>query len=119
LFTLQVRKLNLGQKKAHLIEIQVNGGSVSDKVDFATKLFEKAVTVDSVFNVNEMIDTIAITKVGSICCYCLAAAAALAVCDIRGSSSSSSICLWMYWTPSPSPRWVVLSCGSDGSSSSR
>jgi large subunit ribosomal protein L3e len=58
----QVRKLNLGQKKAHLIEIQVNGGSVSDKVDFATKLFEKAVTVDSVFNVNEMIDTIAITK---------------------------------------------------------
>jgi ribosomal protein L3 len=40
---LQVRKLTgLGQKKAHLIEIQVNGGSsVSDKVDFATKLFEK------------------------------------------------------------------------------
>jgi large subunit ribosomal protein L3e len=62
----QVRKLNLGQKKAHLIEIQVNGGSISDKVDFATKLFEKAVTVDSVFNVNEMIDTIAITKVGCI-----------------------------------------------------
>jgi large subunit ribosomal protein L3e len=60
----QVRKLTgLGQKKAHLIEIQVNGGSsVSDKVDFATKLFEKAVTVDSVFQTNEMIDTIAITK---------------------------------------------------------
>jgi hypothetical protein len=40
---LQIRKLGgLGQKKAHLIEIQVNGGaSVSDKVDFATKLFEK------------------------------------------------------------------------------
>lgn len=40
---LQVRKLTgLGQKKAHLIEIQVNGGAnVSDKVDFATKLFEK------------------------------------------------------------------------------
>lgn len=60
----QVRKLNLGQKKAHLIEIQVNGGaSASDKVDFAVKLFEKAVTVDSVFSANEMIDTIAITKV--------------------------------------------------------
>jgi large subunit ribosomal protein L3e len=60
----QIRKLGgLGQKKAHLIEIQVNGGaSVSDKVDFATKLFEKAVTVDSVFQANEMIDTIAITK---------------------------------------------------------
>lgn len=38
-----MRKLSgLGQKKAHLIEVQVNGGaSVSDKVDFATKLFEK------------------------------------------------------------------------------
>eukprot|EP00878_Enallax_costatus_P035740 GHUV01039954.1.p1 GENE.GHUV01039954.1~~GHUV01039954.1.p1 ORF type:complete len:305 (-),score=120.92 GHUV01039954.1:236-1150(-) len=59
----QVRKLNLGQKKAHLIEIQVNGGaSAADKVDFAVKLFEKAVTVDSVFSANEMIDTIAITK---------------------------------------------------------
>lgn len=58
-----MRKLGLGQKKAHLIEIQVNGGNVADKVDFATKLFEKAVTVDSVFNTNEMIDTIAITKV--------------------------------------------------------
>lgn len=63
-FVPQVRKLNLGQKKAHLIEIQVNGGaSASDKVDFAVKLFEKAVTVDSVFSSNEMIDTIAITKV--------------------------------------------------------
>lgn len=39
---LQVRKLTgLGQKKAHLIEIQVNGGTTNDKVDFATKLFEK------------------------------------------------------------------------------
>ncbi|KAF8063718.1 RPL3 [Scenedesmus sp. PABB004] len=58
----QVRKLNLGQKKAHLIEIQVNGGSVEDKVNFAVDLFEKAVTVDSVFQANEMLDTIAITK---------------------------------------------------------
>jgi large subunit ribosomal protein L3e len=58
----QVKKVGLGQKKAHLIEIQVNGGSVADKVDFAAKMFEKAVTVESVFNVNEMIDTIAITK---------------------------------------------------------
>jgi large subunit ribosomal protein L3e len=58
----QVRKLALGQKKAHLIEIQVNGGTTTDKVDFATSLFEKAVTVDSVFQSNEMIDTIAITK---------------------------------------------------------
>jgi len=40
----------------------VNGGSVEDKVDFAHKLFESAVRVDSVFSANEMIDTIAITR---------------------------------------------------------
>lgn len=59
----QVRKLPIGQKKAHLMEIQVNGGAdVAAKVDFAHSLFEKAVTVDSIFATNEMIDTIAITK---------------------------------------------------------
>jgi large subunit ribosomal protein L3e len=58
----QVRKLPLGQKKAHIMEVQLNGGSVADKVDYAYNLFEKAVTVDSVFQPNEMIDTIAITK---------------------------------------------------------
>jgi hypothetical protein len=79
---LQVRKLNLGQKKAHLIEIQVNGGSVSDKVDFATKLFEKAVTVDSVFNVNEMIDTIAITKVGCLSIQKVAYCRGCSSCDL-------------------------------------
>lgn len=58
----QVSKLNLGTKKAHLMEIQVNGGTVGQKVDFATGLFEKQVTVDSVFQPNEMIDTIGITR---------------------------------------------------------
>jgi len=58
----QIRKLNLGQKKAHMAEIQVNGGTIAQKVDFAYSMFEKSVTVDSVFSVNEMIDTIAITK---------------------------------------------------------
>jgi len=58
----QVRKLPLGQKKAHLMEVQVNGGSIAAKVDFAYSMFEKAVTVDSVFALNEQIDTIAITK---------------------------------------------------------
>merc|ERR1712072_331633 len=35
----QIRKLKIGQKKAHMMEIQVNGGSVDDKVSFATGLF--------------------------------------------------------------------------------
>lgn len=46
----------------HYCRPQVNGGGVPEKVDFAYQLFEKAVTVDSVFQPNEMIDTIAITK---------------------------------------------------------
>jgi len=58
----QIKKLPLGQKKAHLMEIQVNGGSIAAKVDFAYSLFEKQVSVDAVFQTNEMIDTIAISK---------------------------------------------------------
>jgi large subunit ribosomal protein L3e len=58
----QVRKVPIGQKKAHLMEIQVNGGTPADKVDFAYGLFEKPVPLSSVFTTNEMIDTIAITK---------------------------------------------------------
>eukprot|EP00475_Leptophrys_vorax_P035566 TRINITY_DN586_c0_g1_i1.p2 TRINITY_DN586_c0_g1~~TRINITY_DN586_c0_g1_i1.p2 ORF type:complete len:390 (-),score=39.73 TRINITY_DN586_c0_g1_i1:371-1540(-) len=58
----EVQKLHgIKQKKAHLIEIQVNGGSIADKVDWGYKLFEKAVPIDAVFNKDEMIDTIAIT----------------------------------------------------------
>ncbi len=58
----QIRKTGLKQKKAHLMEIQVNGGSVADKVDFAHDLFEKPVSVSSVFEQDEVIDVIAVTK---------------------------------------------------------
>jgi len=58
----QTRKLKLRQKKAHLMEIQVNGGSVADKVDFAYSLFEKQIPVDTVFQENDMIDVIGVTK---------------------------------------------------------
>merc|ERR1719218_60309 len=58
----QIRKVKLRQKKAHLMEIQINGGSVSDKVDFATGLFEKNVPLSSVFQENELIDTAALNK---------------------------------------------------------
>merc|ERR1711924_432429 len=58
----QISKLNFRQKKAHICEIQVNGGSMADKIAFAEALFEKPVFVGSVFEKNEMIDTIAITK---------------------------------------------------------
>merc|ERR1711868_240999 len=58
----QISKMNFRQKKAHICEIQVNGGSMADKIAFAKDLFEKKVAIDEVFEQNEMIDTIAITK---------------------------------------------------------
>ena len=39
----QISKVKIGQKKAHLKEIQVNGGTTEAKVDFVTKLFEQEV----------------------------------------------------------------------------
>lgn len=45
----QVGLVKLRQKKAHICEIQVNGGDVAAKVDFARGLFEQKVPVDAVF----------------------------------------------------------------------
>jgi len=58
----QIRKIGLRQKKAHIMEIQVNGGTVDQKVDFGVTLFEKQIPIDSVFEVNEQIDCIGVTK---------------------------------------------------------
>ncbi|KAL0357125.1 UNVERIFIED_CONTAM: 60S ribosomal protein L3 [Sesamum calycinum] len=59
----QIRKMKgLKQKKAHLMEIQVNGGTIAQKVDFAYGFFEKQVPVDAVFQKDEMIDIIGVTK---------------------------------------------------------
>ena len=58
----QVQKLKIGQKKAHLLEIQVNGGSMEEKVAFAKSLLEKEVKVSDVFEMDEMVDVIGVTK---------------------------------------------------------
>jgi len=58
----QIRKIKIGQKKAHVMEIQVNGGNTTQKVDFALKLLEKPVPVDKVFKKDESIDIIGVTK---------------------------------------------------------
>merc|ERR1712217_365586 len=50
------------KKKAYLMEVQINGGSIADKVDFGHGLLEKPVEIDSIFEQDEMIDCIAITK---------------------------------------------------------
>jgi large subunit ribosomal protein L3e len=57
-----VEKAKIGQKKAHMKEIQVNGGDVAAKVDYCVGLFEKDVRVQDVFSMNEMIDCIGVTK---------------------------------------------------------
>jgi large subunit ribosomal protein L3e len=53
---------SLRQRKAHIMEIQVNGGSVSDKVDFAKGLLEQEIPVDTVFAEGERIDVLGATK---------------------------------------------------------
>lgn len=58
----QPAKLSGRQKKAHIMEIQVNGGTIEQKVDFITKLFEQSLPVSAVFSESEMIDVIAVTK---------------------------------------------------------
>jgi len=57
----QVGKVKLGQKKAHLKEVQVNGGTTEKKVDFVMGLFEQEVKIESVFSQDEMIDTIGVS----------------------------------------------------------
>jgi large subunit ribosomal protein L3e len=58
----QVSKTGLKQKKAHIMEIQVNGGNAAQKVDFAVDLFEKPVPVSAVFAESEMIDVMGVTR---------------------------------------------------------
>ncbi|KAJ1548213.1 60S ribosomal protein L3 [Cladochytrium tenue] len=58
----QISLVKIGQKKAHVMEIQLNGGSISDKVDWAREHFEKTIKVADVFGQNEMIDVIGVTK---------------------------------------------------------
>ncbi|KAF6040131.1 RpL3 [Bugula neritina] len=58
----QMKLMNQRQKKAHLMEIQVNGGTIADKVNWAKEHLEKQVPVSSVFMQDEMLDVIGVTK---------------------------------------------------------
>jgi len=58
----QIKKVQLRQKKAHLMEIQVNGGTVDQKVKWGYELFERQVPVDTVFSQNDYVDLIGVTK---------------------------------------------------------
>jgi len=58
----QQKLLRKKQKKADLMEVQVNGGSIPEKVDWAAKHLEKKIPVADVFAQDEMIDVIGATK---------------------------------------------------------
>lgn len=58
----QQKLVKLRQKKAHIMEIQVNGGDVAEKVDWAKERLENPAPVTKVFNKDEMIDVIGVTK---------------------------------------------------------
>lgn len=50
------------QKKAHIMEIQLNGGTIPQKIQWAREHMEKSVPLSQVFAQNEMIDVIGVTK---------------------------------------------------------
>eukprot|EP01069_Polyplicarium_translucidae_P000184 Polyplicarium_translucidae@DN1103_c0_g1_i3.p1 len=58
----QTSEIGFGMRKAHIMEIQINGGTVPDKIEFVKKMFEQPLPVSAVFAEHEMVDTIAVTK---------------------------------------------------------
>merc|ERR1711872_1161322 len=58
----QIKLLRKRQKKAHIHEIQLNGGTIPEKVDYARGLMEKTVPIKDVFAQDEMVDIIGVTK---------------------------------------------------------
>uniref|UniRef100_A0AC34R6E9 60S ribosomal protein L3 n=1 Tax=Panagrolaimus sp. JU765 TaxID=591449 RepID=A0AC34R6E9_9BILA len=58
----QMKLMRHKDKKAHIIEVQINGGTVPEKVDWAREHFEKQIPVDQVFQQDEFVDTIGVTK---------------------------------------------------------
>jgi large subunit ribosomal protein L3e len=58
----QIRKLKLRQKVADLLEVQINGGDVNAKVDYARALFEQEMSVDKVFSEGEVVDVCSATR---------------------------------------------------------
>jgi len=50
------------RRKTWIKEIQINGGTIDQKIDYVKGLFEKKVSVTEVFKKDENCDTIAVTK---------------------------------------------------------
>ena len=57
-----MKLMNQRQKKAHIMEVQLNGGSIADKVEWAKEHLEKQTRVTEVFAQDEMLDVVGVTK---------------------------------------------------------
>jgi len=57
-----MHKKKTRSKKAHIMEVQINGGSIAEKINFVKGHFEKDLKVDQVFGQNEVIDVVGVTK---------------------------------------------------------
>merc|ERR1712168_1482424 len=58
----QMKTLPLKQKKAHVLELQVNGGEIPEKVDFAQGLLEKSISIRDLFADDDNVDCIGVTQ---------------------------------------------------------
>jgi len=58
----QTKILPLKLRKAHIMEVQLNGGTIADKVDWARERLEKTIPIGEVFSQDEMLDIIGVTK---------------------------------------------------------
>lgn len=58
----KINMIKLDSKKAHVLEVQVNGGTVEDKVQYALSIFNKDVKIGEVFDEQELISICGVTK---------------------------------------------------------
>ena len=58
----KLRNHRVEVKRAHIAEVQINGGTIKAKVEMAQSLLEKEVRVDSVFKQSEACDVVSVTK---------------------------------------------------------
>jgi len=58
----KISKTGLKQKKAPVLEIQINGGTTEQKINFIEKISQKEVSISDIFQSREIIDAIGITK---------------------------------------------------------
>jgi len=58
----QPNLLPLEQKRAQVAELQINGGTIKEKVAFGRSLLEKPINISDVFQESEQLDIIGVTK---------------------------------------------------------